>query len=159
MWQQLLDCLRVENCFHSRSVKLWRRGRRCGDRVLTVELGDESTGDVDAVRDVKQRDLRSVEDHVDAAGLGGSLERAANLALEWSKEFLWAGIVSSLRVLVFTLRVFFELVQLIDLRLQRTLIDGRTCRRFSQLVDFRFETVGARLHRLDVVFCLLKLGV
>ena len=75
------------------------------------------------------------------------------------KEFLATTIIVSLRVLTFALNVFFQRVQLIDLGLQRALIDGRTCRRLAQLADFRFQRRPARLHLRELVLRLLKLAV
>ena len=76
----------------------------------------------------------SVDDHVDATRFGKSFERFANLILQRCKQFLPATIVSSLRVFTFTLNIFFQLLQLIDLGLQRTLIDRRAGRRVCNLL-------------------------
>src|SRR5690242_13965219 len=93
----------------------WRRSCRGCRRILAVEVGNERARDVDAIRGVQQRHLRSVDDHVNATRFGKSFERLANLVLQRSKEFLATTIVGGLRVLAFTLNVFLQLVQLIDL--------------------------------------------
>src|SRR6185503_7901489 len=151
--QELLNSQCVENCFHlaikatkkhknylaKKSTRLFlcllclfvallrrRRGRRCGYRIFTVEVGNERARDVDIVRGVQQRYLRSVDNHVDATRFGKGFERFANLVLQRQKEFLATTIVVTLSVLTFTLNVFFQLVQLIDLGLQGALIDRRS---------------------------------
>ncbi len=84
---------------------------------------------------VQQRHLRGVDNHVDAARLCKNFERFANLFLQRREEFLAATIVSSLRVFTLALNVLLQLFQLIDLRLQRSLIDRRSGGRVAQLID------------------------
>ena len=93
------------------------RGCGCRNRVLTVEVGNKRPRDVDALRRVQQRHLRSVDDYIDAASLGESLEGVSDFSLQRRKQFLAATIVSSLRVLALALNIFFQLLELIDLGL------------------------------------------
>ena len=113
MRQELLNGLCVENCFHYNQghikyktstkkhknrknaivyfvlfVALLRRrsGCRCCCRVLAVEVGNKRARDVDTVRGIQQRHLRTVDDHVDATRLGKSFERFANLFLQRRKS-------------------------------------------------------------------------
>ena len=64
-----------------------------------------------------------------SAGFGKSLEGFTNLFLQGCKKLLPATIVCGLRIFTFALSIFLQLVELIDLRLQRSWIDGRSSRR------------------------------
>src|SRR5690349_21354695 len=138
---------------------LWRRARRGSSRILAVEFSDESAGNVDAVCDVQQRHLAGVYDDVDAARFGEGFEGSANFILQRREKLLAALVVSSLRVFAFALDVFLQLFELIDLGLQRTLVDWRAFRCALQLLDFGLECLPARLHSLDLIFLSFKLAV
>ena len=74
------------------------RRRRCGHRILAVEVGDERARDVGAFSRVKQWDLSAVDDHVDAAGFGKRFERLADFQLQRLEQLIPALVVSDLSV-------------------------------------------------------------
>src|ERR1044071_1683454 len=91
--QETPKSIRVSCAFF---VTLLRRrsGCRCGNRILTVEVGHESARDVDACISVEQRDPAGIDNHGDAARLGKSLEAPANLFLDRAEELLLPAVVS-----------------------------------------------------------------
>ena len=98
-----------------------------------------------------------IDDHVDATRLGKCFEGSADFLLQRPKDFIAATIVRVLRVLASALNILFQLFQLIDLCLQRLLIDWRSFRRFPQFVDFSLKRRGPCLRRREIVLNPLKL--
>src|SRR5713226_8605029 len=84
----------------------WRQ-RRCG-RVLTVELSNESSSDIQRIRRAHNAlNLCYIKDEGDSVSLGKSIEGLADVILNRAKDFIPALLIGRLRVLAFALKVLF----------------------------------------------------
>ncbi len=96
-------------------MALWRRRRRCGRRILAVEVRDERACDVGALLEVKQRHSGAIDNYVDPTRFGERFKRGADFNLQRLKEFIAALVVSALRVFSPALNVLLQLFELITL--------------------------------------------
>jgi hypothetical protein len=70
-----------------------------------------------------------------------------------------ATVVVSLRVFTLSLNILLQLFELIDLRLERPLIDWSSAGSVSELADLRLKRCSPLLHLSNFVFELLKFSI
>src|SRR6186997_2557737 len=101
----------------------------CCCRVLGVELCDESARDIDIVGCVQQGHLSRIDYRSDTPSFRECLKCFPDLILKWGKQLLPSPVVSCLSIFTFALNVFLQLLQLINFRLQCSLIYWSASRR------------------------------
>src|SRR5688500_4649156 len=126
MRQEFLNCQGIEDCFHYGHCQLaiaswqlaisllWRGRRRCGRRILAVEVRDERASDVGALLEVKQRHSGAIDNYVDATRFGKHFKHGADFKLQRLEEFIAALVVSGLGVFSPALNILLQLFELID---------------------------------------------
>src|SRR5882724_412168 len=133
----------------------WRYG--CSDWILTVEIRNESPGDIDAVSRIDQRHPAGIDDYVNAPLLGKYPERFFDVFLQGRENLALAFLVSGLRILSLTLVIFLQLFERIHLRLQRSLIDDLGC--CLDLVNLILGGLNALLQLIEFGLPRLKLSI
>src|SRR5215813_9260712 len=96
-----------------RAWLLWRSQGR-GRRILAVIVRDEGFSDVDRITQCKNSlNFGHVEDQVNPARPGKSLERFSNVVVKRRKHFLHSLVECGFGVFSFALRILLHLVDLV----------------------------------------------